>query len=143
MVKEEILFYTDLTLFEDELHDHGIAALSVKVVSILVYIMLDTFLTENCIFKRVMPSGFYVLLRFFLRVDDVIIRMNETRFHYETGNDYILKEYTSRESEYSKMKHIPPALFTNPNEIAERLPINEKTNEILKFELWIVSLKNL
>ena len=33
MAKEEILFYTDLTLFEDELHDHGIAALSVKMVS--------------------------------------------------------------------------------------------------------------
>ena len=82
-----------------------------------------------------MPSGFYVLLRFFLRVDDVIIRMIETRFHYETGNDYILKEYTSREAEYSKMKHIPTALFINPNEIAERLPITVKTNEILKFEL--------
>lgn len=33
MQKEKILFYTDLTLFEDELHDHGIAACSVKIVS--------------------------------------------------------------------------------------------------------------
>lgn len=33
MQKERILFYTDLTLFEDELHDHGIAACSVKIVS--------------------------------------------------------------------------------------------------------------
>ena len=32
-VKEKILFYQDLTLYEDELHDHGIAALSVKIVS--------------------------------------------------------------------------------------------------------------
>lgn len=33
MKKEKILFYHDLTLFEDELHDHGIATCSVKIVS--------------------------------------------------------------------------------------------------------------
>lgn len=33
MQKERILFYQELTLFEDELHDHGIAACSVKIVS--------------------------------------------------------------------------------------------------------------
>lgn len=32
MRREPILFYHDLTLFEDELHDHGISVLSVKVV---------------------------------------------------------------------------------------------------------------
>lgn len=32
MRKERILFYHELTLFEDELHDHGIATCSVKVV---------------------------------------------------------------------------------------------------------------
>lgn len=31
--KDQILFYHDLTLFEDELHDHGVSKLSVKVVS--------------------------------------------------------------------------------------------------------------
>lgn len=31
--KDKILFYHDLTLFEDELHDNGIASLSVKIVS--------------------------------------------------------------------------------------------------------------
>lgn len=30
--KDKILFYVDLTLFEDELHDNGIASLSVKIV---------------------------------------------------------------------------------------------------------------
>ena len=33
MTKEKIHFYHDLTLFEDELHDHGIASSSVKIVS--------------------------------------------------------------------------------------------------------------
>lgn len=31
--KDQILFYHDLTLFEDELHDHGVSKLSVKIVS--------------------------------------------------------------------------------------------------------------
>lgn len=33
MVKEQILFYNDLTLFEDELHDNGTSECSVKIVS--------------------------------------------------------------------------------------------------------------
>lgn len=32
MVKENILFYSDLTLYEDELHDNGTSVCSVKVV---------------------------------------------------------------------------------------------------------------
>lgn len=111
MKREPIYFYHDLTLFEDELHDHGISVLSVKV--------------------RVMPSGFYVLQRFFLRVDHVLIRINDTRFHYEKGNDYILREYTHREAKVDQLKHVPPALFTCPNEIAEQLPVVSKVTEEL------------
>ncbi|CRK87788.1 CLUMA_CG001540, isoform A [Clunio marinus] len=103
MAKEQILFYNDLTLFEDELHDNGTSVSSVKV--------------------RVMPSGFYILLRFFMRVDNVMIRMNETRYHYETGKDFIIKEYTSRESTYDRLRKVPPALFICPNEIGEHLPV--------------------
>lgn len=56
--------------------------------------------------QRVMPSGFFILLSYFLRVDGVLIRMNGTRFHYETGNNYILKEYTSREAKFESIKHV-------------------------------------
>ncbi|XP_019546940.3 TIP41-like protein [Aedes albopictus] len=111
MKREPILFYHDLTLFEDELHDHGISVLSVKV--------------------RVMPSGFYILQRFFLRVDHVLIRINDTRFHYEKGNDYMLREYTHREAKIEQLKRVPPALFTSPNEIAEHLPVVSKITEKL------------
>lgn len=111
MKREPIHFYHDLTLFEDELHDHGISVLSVKV--------------------RVMPSGFYILQRFFLRVDHVLIRINDTRFHYEKGNDYILREYTHREAKIEQLKNVPPALFINPNEVAEHIPVISKRNEKL------------
>ncbi|XP_055584823.1 TIP41-like protein [Uranotaenia lowii] len=114
MKREPILFYHDLTLFEDELHDHGISVLSVKV--------------------RVMPSGFYILLRHFLRVDQVLIRINDTRFHYEKGNDYMLREYSQREANMEKLKHVPPALFTCPQEIAEHLPVMSKVTE--KISVW-------
>lgn len=118
MQKEKILFYQDLTLFEDELHDHGIAACSVKIVSQFIWNNAhfafdrydEHYITENKIFvslfQRVMPSGLFILLSYFLRVDGVLIRMNGTRFHYENGNDYILKEYTSREAKFENLKHV-------------------------------------
>lgn len=34
-------------------------------------------------FQRVMPSSFFLLLRFFLRIDGVLIRMNDTRLYHE------------------------------------------------------------
>lgn len=38
--KDRILFYQDLTLFEDELHDNGIAVCSVKMVRMILYVFL-------------------------------------------------------------------------------------------------------
>lgn len=65
--------------------------------------------------QRVMPSGFFILLRFFLRVDDVLIRINDTRFHYEIDNDYILKEYTSKEATVQKLQHVMNRRPSYPN----------------------------
>uniref|UniRef100_A0A1B0APQ4 TIP41-like protein n=1 Tax=Glossina palpalis gambiensis TaxID=67801 RepID=A0A1B0APQ4_9MUSC len=106
MQREKILFYHDLTLFEDELHDNGISSCSVKI--------------------RVMPSGFFILLRHFLRVDNVLLKMHDTRFHYEIENDYVFKEYTKREATYDELKKVPPPLFTLPNEIEQYMPIKEQ-----------------
>lgn len=39
MRKERILFYHDLTLYEDELHDHGISECSAKIVGNCGYLM--------------------------------------------------------------------------------------------------------
>jgi len=57
--RDPILFFDDLPLYESELEDHGVSQLSVKI--------------------RVMPKCWYVLLRFFLRVDGVLVRLRETR----------------------------------------------------------------
>ena len=54
-----------------------------------------------------MPSGFFCLLRFYLRVDNTLVRVIDTRFHYELGNTYILREYTERESKVSDLQVTP------------------------------------
>lgn len=100
--REKILFYHDLTLFEDELHDNGIAACSVKI--------------------RVMPSSFFVLLRYFLRIDNVMLRIHDTRLYHEFGKDFLLREFTAREAKVQDIK-VSPVLFTDSSEIAAHLPL--------------------
>lgn len=57
--RDPIQFYADVPLYESELDDNGASQLSVKV--------------------RVMPHCWYVLLRFFLRIDGTLVRLREAR----------------------------------------------------------------
>ncbi|XP_078415900.1 TIP41-like protein [Cetorhinus maximus] len=111
--REQIMYFEEVLLFEDELHDHGVSMLSVKV--------------------RVMPSSFFVLLRFFLRVDGVLIRTNDTRVYHEANKNYLLSEYSSRESNVSALQNVPQYLFTDPNEISKYLPLQKLICEKLEF----------
>ncbi|XP_044537426.1 TIP41-like protein [Gracilinanus agilis] len=111
--REQIKFFEEVLLFEDELHDHGVSSLSVKI--------------------RVIPSSFFLLLRFFLRIDGALIRMNDTRLYHEADKTYMLREYTSRESKIANLMYVPPALFTEPNEISQYLPVKEAVCEKLEF----------
>lgn len=47
MQREKILFYHDLTLFEDELHDHGISSCTVKIVSLCLHNLMQVFKFYN------------------------------------------------------------------------------------------------
>ncbi|XP_059824207.1 TIP41-like protein [Hypanus sabinus] len=111
--REQIMYFEEVLLFEDELHDHGVSMLSVKV--------------------RVMPSSFFVLLRFFLRVDGVLIRTNDTRVYHEADKNYLLSEYSTRESYISALQNVPQYLFTDPNEISQYLPLKQLICEKLEF----------
>ncbi|XP_032431785.1 TIP41-like protein isoform X9 [Xiphophorus hellerii] len=84
--REHIMFFEEVLLFEDELHDHGVSMISVKI--------------------RVMPSSFFLLQRFFLRVDGVLIRINDTRVYYEDGKDYMLREFSTRENTITELKFL-------------------------------------
>ncbi|KAE8607994.1 hypothetical protein XENTR_v10011354 [Xenopus tropicalis] len=111
--REQIMFFEEVLLFEDELHDHGVSSLSVKI--------------------RVMPTSFFLLLRYFLRVDGVLIRMNDTRLYHEADKTFMLREYTSKESKISNLSHVPPPLYTEPNEISQYLPVTQTIYEKLEF----------
>ncbi|KAI6655023.1 hypothetical protein LOD99_2312 [Oopsacas minuta] len=104
--QEKILFYNDIILFEDELADNGVSILRVKI--------------------RVMTSCFFILLRQFLRVDGVLIRVNEARYYHEKDSKYILREISCREG---ATKDIHPTLHTQQDEVARILPV-----KLLKME---------
>lgn len=114
-IQEKILFFDELILYEDELDDNGVSKLSIKI--------------------RAMPSGFFVLLRFFLRVDNTLIRVIDTRLYYDITKPYFLREYSERESRIQDLlKSIPAALFTNENEIVQHLKLKTEVTEKLNFK---------
>lgn len=51
-----------------------------------------------------MPSSFFILLRYFLRIDGVMLRINDTRIYHEFGKNYLLREFTSREAPVSNIR---------------------------------------
>lgn len=65
-----------------------------------------------------MPSGFFILLRYFLRVDGVLLRINDTRLYHDFTTDYVLREYTSREGRVSEL-HVSE--FINIKMMMDRL----------------------
>ncbi|XP_010784377.1 TIP41-like protein [Notothenia coriiceps] len=84
-----------------------------------------------------MPTSFFLLLRFFLRVDGVLIRINDTRLYHEAGASYMLREFSTRESKIADLKNVPAALYTDPNEIAQHLTL--KLTDCEKLELPAMS----
>lgn len=63
-----------LHLWEDELGDNGISLLELRF--------------------RAMQDCFFALLRHYIRVDDVIIRIYDTRIYHEYDKDYIIREFS-------------------------------------------------
>ncbi|XP_040364972.1 TIP41-like protein isoform X3 [Rosa chinensis] len=118
--KEPILFYDEVVLYEDELADNGVSLLTVKV--------------------RVMPSGWFLLLRFWLRVDGVLMRLRDTRMHCAFGdnvNPIILRESCWREATFQALaaKGYPSeaAAYNDPSIISQRLPVVMSKTQKLKF----------
>ena len=63
--REPILFFADLPLYQDDLHDNGASEARLRI--------------------RVMPSCFFVLLRHWLRVDGMLVRQHDARFFTRFG----------------------------------------------------------
>jgi type 2A phosphatase activator TIP41 len=116
---DPIQFFDEVMLYEDELADNGIAMLSCKI--------------------RVMPARLLLLVRFFMRLDDVVFRIRDTRVFVEFGTNEVMREYTAREAPYEEVrkklagrKEDVLAIMRDPNRLAEHIPVVEKTLEGLK-----------
>ncbi|KAL8806962.1 MAG: hypothetical protein Q9200_004855 [Gallowayella weberi] len=113
---DPIIFFDEVMLYEDEMADNGITALSCKL--------------------RVMPARLLLLCRFFMRLDGVMVRIRDTRVYIDFASVEVIREYTAREDKYEVVRQKlaiqgrdAPAQLRDPNNIVELLPIVRRTLE--------------
>jgi len=116
MRRDPILYSQEIVLYEDELHDNGVSKLYVKL--------------------RVMPYCFFVLMRLWVRVDYVVIRMKDYRFFHRFDSHHVLRETRIYEATMDDLDQmgLPFAVspcWRNPDEAAQKLPVKEQFTEIL------------
>lgn len=118
---DPILFFDDVILYEDELADNGITMLNVKV--------------------RVMPQRLLLLSRFFMRLDNVMLRLRDTRVYVDFGKKEVIREYTEKEEDYEKVRESlasrrddVAAVLRDPNQMVELLPVKQRTLERLELQ---------
>ena len=75
-----ILHFGEVFLYEDDLGDQGYTRMQLRF--------------------RVMKDCFYVLVRYYLRVDEVLVRVYDTRLYHEFDKNYIHREFQHKESTY-------------------------------------------
>lgn len=86
---------------------------------------------------RAMGDSWFLLLRFYLRVDGVCVRHFDTRLYHEFGTNYVLREFKHLEADFNELAEAgfrPSTEWilsaTQADEVAqfttERLKINEK-----------------
>ncbi|KAK3995937.1 TIP41-like protein [Cladorrhinum sp. PSN332] len=113
--RDPILFHDEVVLYESELDDNGISALTVKV--------------------RVMEQRMLVLCRLFMRLDNVLVRVRDTRVYVDFGEEKVIREWTSREDKFENVKRnlymsglMPDAItiaLRDANQVANLLPVVE------------------
>jgi type 2A phosphatase activator TIP41 len=79
-----ILHFAEVYLFEDDLGDQGYAACNLRF--------------------RVMGDCFYILHRYYLRVDEVLVRIFDTRLFHSFDTDYVIREFQYKESTYDELR---------------------------------------
>jgi len=83
---DPILLFDDLVLYEDEMADNGITTLSIKI--------------------RVMPERLLLLSRFFMRLDNVLFRLRDTRVYVDFATGEVIREYSAKEEDYEKVRMV-------------------------------------
>ncbi len=79
-----ILHFDEVFLYEDDLGDQGYTRMSLRF--------------------RVMKDCFYVLVRYYLRVDEVLVRIYDTRIFHQFDRNYVIREFTHKQSTYDELR---------------------------------------
>lgn len=122
--RDPILYYAHTTLYEDELHDNGSSSVLARVVRAHRYLISDS--THSTFVQRVMPTFLFVLLRFCLRVDNVLFRVHDTRIYHSFASSppLLVKETSGWEAPYNSVKRVRTILalgFIPPDFFVQKL----------------------
>jgi len=111
--RETIGWYRDIGLYDDELDDNGAVSLGVKI--------------------RIMPSCFFILVRYYLRVDKVIVKVHDCRIYHACGTNNIIREYSEKESKWSDLSNLEISSITAPELVEPHLQKTKQQNEYVYF----------
>lgn len=84
--RDPILFFDEVVLFESELDDNGISIYSAKL--------------------RVHEHRMLLLCRLFMRLDNVIVRIRDTRVYVDFDTEELIREYSVKESPFGDVKRV-------------------------------------
>ena len=79
-----IIHFGEVYLYEDDLGDQGYTMMSLRF--------------------RVMKDCFYVLVRYYLRVDEVLVRVFDTRIFHQFDKNYIIRDFQHKENTYDELR---------------------------------------
>ena len=103
-----ILYYDEILLYQDDLEDCGDVTFDAKL--------------------RVMPACWFILSRFFMRVDGAIVRIRDTRLFHCFGEKFVHMEVTWKEQDLSTEigkeivdRKLTNAILRNPALCAEKI----------------------
>lgn len=84
--RDPMLFFDEVVLYESELDDNGISLCSAKL--------------------RVHEKRMLLLVRLFMRLDNVLVRLRDTRVYVDFETDEVIREYTAKESKLDDVKNV-------------------------------------
>jgi type 2A phosphatase activator TIP41 len=109
-----------LYLFECDLEDSGYTMLQVRY--------------------RVMHDCFYMIIRYYLRVDGVRVRLMDTRVFHDFQTNYLLREFTHKEESFDNLRKLgfnPGSEWmlsaTQGDEVGKFMPARTKVNDKVIF----------
>lgn len=89
--RDPILFFDEVMLYESELDDNGISMYSVKV--------------------RVHEHRMLLLARLFMRLDNVVVRIRDTRIYVDFAAEEVTREYTAKELGFNDVRQVSFSLY--------------------------------